>query len=152
MQKTKLLLFLFIGLMLSCSHEDNKYPGDDDYSGTYKLWYVNTTNPDSICTNGTSNQQSTSSVNDLEISSNGRFKRKIYSSDSNNGCTVSKILEGQITITGSFYESPFGIVEYDNSNMVDNISIERSENGIHKSLIIQNLATASPQYKYYRTE
>jgi hypothetical protein len=153
--KIKLLLFFIIGLIYSCSNDDeNKIAGVDDYSGNYKLSYV-TNSP--TCTNGTSTSISTSSLNDLEISLNGRFKRKIYSLNSNNECTVSEILEGQITITGSYDYSntlnwfPYGIVEYDNSESIDEIFIKPSVDGIHYELEI--VPDGGPvQYKYYRTE
>ena len=153
--KIKTLLFFIIGLIFSCSNDDeNKISGVNDFSGNYKLFYVTNS---SACTNGTSNNMSTSSLNDLEISSNGRFKRKIYSLNLNNECTVSEIIEGQITITGAsdFSNtsnwSPHGIVEYDNSESIDRIYIKPSVKGIHNELEIE-IDGGPVQYKYYRTE
>jgi hypothetical protein len=151
MKKTVLIikLFLVITLLNSCSNDDdNIILSLDDFSGKYRLNYVNAS---TTCTNSNSNNSSTSSVNDLEISSNGRFKRKIYSLNSNNECPVSNILQRQITVTGSFLGSPYGFVEYDNSEIIDDIHIRESVNGIHYRLSIEPENLIGVQYDYYRS-
>jgi len=127
-----LILILFSGLIISCSKGDDqgKIDGVNHYSGAYSLNYVTNS---TACTNSTGIR----SDNDLEITSNGRLKRKIYSLNSNNECVVSEILEGQITITHSFYRSPIGIIEYDNSEIIEDFYITPSVDLIHNQFIIK---------------
>ena len=146
--KSRTTILLVIAILSACSSdEETKIAGVDYYSGSYRLTYVSNS---PSCTNSTSTNNSTSSINDLEISSNGRFKKKVYSLNSNNECEVSEILEGKITIEGSYYERPYGFIEYDNSDVVDDIDMDRSINGIHFGLIISE-RNSSVQYRYYRS-
>ena len=142
MQKQILLLFI-IGVTISCSKDDEpRFAGLGDISGNYKLY--NSSNF-LMCHN--SNYQT---INDLEILPNGRFKRKIYSINSDNICSESEKLEGQITIKGTFDEMPFGIVDYDNSELIEQISFNKSINGVHtKAKISEN--DSGVQHTYWRS-
>jgi len=137
--KTKLLLLLITALIISCSKdEEGGIAGVDDFSGDFSLSFVANSLTE-VCTNNSSSTGgtgSTSSSNDLEITSNGRFKQKIYSLDSSNECTVSEILEGQITINGSFHEAPYGIIEFDDSGKTYNIQFSKSTLGKHNTITI----------------
>ena len=137
--KTKLLLLFITALIISCSKDDEAgIAGVDDFSGNFELSFVANSLTE-VCTNNSSSTSGTgrtSSSNDLEITSNGRFKQKEYSLDSNNECTVSEILEGQIIITGSFYERPYGTIEYDNSDKTYNIRFGSSTLGKHNVITI----------------
>jgi hypothetical protein len=138
----QILLLSIIGLIISCSKDEPKFAGLGDFSGNFRLYSVNLPNE---CTNF-----GIYSPNDLEILRNGRFKRKLYSLNSDNKCIVSEIVEGQITINGTFYGSPFGIVKYDNSEITDQIHIGKSTNGVHNSITISK--KGGLQHGYLRTD
>jgi len=142
--KITILSIIILTLVASCSEDDPAYAGLGRFNGKYKIQAVNPYVP-SIC------QSDVNSPNDLEIDSNGRFKRKIYTKNANNECVVSEILEGEIEITGSFYERPFGEIRYDNSDIVGRIDIMLSVNGVHNQLIIDD-GIGKPQYFYSRTD
>jgi hypothetical protein len=142
--KINILSIIILTLISSCSEDDPAYAGLGRFNGKYNIHAVNPYDPN-IC------QSDVNSPNDLEIDSNGRFKRKIYTKNTNDECIVTEILEGEIEITGSFYERPFGEIRYDNSDIVGRINIMLSENGVHNELIIKD-GIGKPQYFYYRTD
>ncbi|TMM29011.1 hypothetical protein FDT66_11530 [Polaribacter aestuariivivens] len=142
--KITILSLIILTLIASCTEDDPAYPGLGRFNGKYKIHGVYPYDSN-ICLSDVN------SPNDLEIDSNGRFKRKIYTKNANNECVVGEILEGEIEITGSFYERPFGEIRYDNSDIVGRIDIKLSENGIHNELIIHD-RIGKPQYFYYRTD
>ena len=142
----KLILILISILIISCSKdEDSKIAGLEDFSGKFRLSNVRGID---ACTNSSSTKQSTSSSNDLEILSDGRFKKKKYELDSNNNCVVTEILEGQISITSSYYNSPRGIVEYDNSGKTARIIISKSINRKHNEIEIYDETENGSTFSY----
>ncbi|TMM31317.1 hypothetical protein FDT66_04950 [Polaribacter aestuariivivens] len=151
----KLFYGILIGLLIlsSCSNDDgNEIAGLADFSGNFRLSYISNS-LEEICTNSSSNNDATNSPNDFEITSNGRFKQKVYSLNSNNECVVSEILEGKITITGSFYERPNGSVEYDNLEKTSWISFSLANDGKHDSFIIEeNQDNRFVTYSYGRSD
>ncbi|HKK12165.1 MAG TPA: hypothetical protein VJ945_05000 [Flavobacteriaceae bacterium] len=150
--KAKLLLLFFIGLIFSCANDDEtKIAGLDDFSGNYKLSSVTTNDTSLYCIFDTVIDERPVA---LEITSNGRFKLAVYlpNSNNNNTCTKTETLEGQITITGSFYGKPNGTVEYDNSEIIDHIFIEKSVNGVHNKLNIEKSDGSGTQYWYVRAD
>lgn len=138
----QILLISIIGLIVSCSKDEPEFAGLGDFSGNFRLYSVNLPNE---CTNF-----GIYSPNDLEVLRSGRFKRKLYSLNSDNKCIVSEIVEGQITINGTFYGSPFGTVKYDNSEIIDKIHIEKSTTGVHNAITISK--KGGLQHVYLRTD
>lgn len=154
--KTKLLLFFITVLSISCSNdnEDSVPVGLNDFSGNFKLSFVATDPQTEVCSNESINtgSGSISSPNDLEITSTGRFKQKVYSLDSNNECIVSEIVEGQITITGTFHESPFGTIEYDNADKTATVTMSSSTAGKHNVIgIHEKIDNTVFNYTYRRS-
>ncbi|MBO3100324.1 polysaccharide deacetylase family protein [Gelidibacter pelagius] len=146
MKKTrfKLLLLFITGLIISCSNDDEvKIAGLGDFSGNYRLNFV--TNSSTYCYNN-----DVSSI-DLEISSNGRFKQKIFILNNNEECVLTEILEGQITITKSFNMHPDGTVVYDNSEISHHIFLPSSVDGVHNKLRIAHSDGSAIQFIYFKT-
>ena len=141
--KTKLFLFCITLFIISCSNDDDdKIAGLNDISGNFRLTWVNTNDQSLAC----ATKYNITSSNDLEITSKGRFKQKFYAY-SNNECTLIETLEGQITITGSWYEQPYGNVEYDNSENIYEINFDKSVNGKHNEARL-DIYPGSGQYFY----
>lgn len=151
--KNKALLFLFIVLVFSCSKEEDGIAGVDDFSGQFRLSHTTAANN---CTNSTSTSDSTSSENDLEIYDNGRFRQKLYELNTNGECVVAQILEGQITITSSFYGSPRGTFVYDISDGTVGtfILLTPSVDGKHNEITLEQKSQEGiviATYSYGRT-
>ena len=149
--KNKIILILIIVIVSSCSNNDDPgIAGLNDYSGKFRLSFVNDL---TACTNSSINN-SISSEDDLEINKNGRFKRKIYSLNSNNECVVKEVIEGKITIKSSSYLNPVGIMEYDNSRNTDELYIRESLNGKHNEITIYEKNPNRPPttYSYGRSD
>lgn len=140
--------FLMLVLSISCDNPDGakSYSGLYNFSGNYKFAKKNPSSFDCPL------NAITFSNNDFEISSNGRFKRKIYSLNQNNECVVGEILEGKITITHPKKTTPEGIVEYDNLNQVDLITLDRAEGGKHHKILIDVGDNSGYQYTYFRAD
>lgn len=141
--RIQFLLVLIIGSFTTCSNEDEpKISGVNDISGNFRLFIPNDAY---MCAQSLGNIDI--SGEDLVITKNGRFKQKIYYYNSANICVSDEIYEGQITITGSFYNLPFGTLKYDNSSKSYNIHFSVSENGKHNEVYIE---ITSASYSYVR--
>ena len=82
-------------IIISCQPNEGRksYSGLGDYTDSYQFYYKSPSSYECPL-NGI-----TFSQNDVEISSEGRFTRKMYGLNANNECVVNETLTGKITIT-----------------------------------------------------
>ncbi|GAA4280660.1 hypothetical protein [Gaetbulibacter aestuarii] len=138
---------LFLLLLISCQpNQSGKgyYSGLGDYSGIYQ--FLSKT-PETYDCEGLAK-----SLNDLEISSDGQFIRKMHGYNANNECVIIETLTGKITITHPNKWTPHGIAEYDNSDLVELIILDWMEDGKHNEISFDRDDGSAISYTYSRVK
>jgi hypothetical protein len=142
----KKLIILSITLLslFSCSKDEPKISGLNDFSGKFRVsWFNN--NENNLCSNSIYEK-----TYDLKINKDHTFEQKFYQTDNNNDCKFIETLKGKINITGSFYGGPNGKIEYFNSNRNYSIHISPSVNGKHNKLHFDNDNQGSASQTFYQ--